>query len=53
MSQQKILSKNLIVTEGKNLVFPEKNVKNYKVSEKARKFIEKCLAYYPEDRLSP
>lgn len=43
MSQKKILTKNLIIEEGRKLKFPEKNIKNYKVSEKVRQFIRKCL----------
>jgi serine/threonine protein kinase len=51
-SQQRILQLDLISKEGKSLQFPLDNPQGYKVSDKAKKFITKCLAYHPENRIT-
>ena len=53
MSQQKIYQKNAIVNEAKELKLPDKTLKGARVSILAKRFIEKCLAYDPDDRFTP
>lgn len=52
VSQEKIYNEGIILTAGKKLEFPSETPKKCKVSEGAKNFIRKCLAYYPDERLS-
>lgn len=52
ISQNKILNQGIIL-KAKKVEFPAETPRKYRVSEAAKNFIRQCLAYDPDERLSP